>query len=90
MLESLKGSDVVQVMETITFGNEALPKRVKVDNGSEFVSKILDKCAYENNVELDFSGPGKPTDNPFIESFYGSFRDEYLNTNWFFSLEDAQ
>nr|WP_276167402.1 IS3 family transposase [Zobellia alginiliquefaciens] len=88
--KSLKGSDVVQVMETITFGNEVLPKRVKVDNGSEFISKVLDKWAYENNVELDFSRPGKPTDNPFIESFNGSFRDECLNANWFFSLEDAQ
>ena len=67
-----------------------LPKRVKVDNGSEFISKILDKWAYENEVELDFSRPGKPTDNPFIESFNGSFRDECLNANWFFSLEDAQ
>ncbi|PWK21123.1 putative transposase [Maribacter polysiphoniae] len=88
--KSLKGSDVVQVMETITFGNEVLPKRVKVDNGSEFISKILDKWAYENEVELDFSRPGKPTGNLFIESFNGSFRDECLNANWFFSLEDAQ
>ncbi|MDR1076856.1 MAG: transposase, partial [Xanthomonadaceae bacterium] len=34
--------------------------------------------------------PGKPTDNPFIESFNGSFRDECLNTHWFLSLEDAR
>ncbi|WP_244915948.1 IS3 family transposase, partial [Maribacter polysiphoniae] len=88
--KSLKGSDVVQVMETITFGGEVLPKRIKVDNGSEFISKVLDKWAYENKVELDFSRPGKPTDNPFIESFNGSFRDECLNANWFFSLHDAQ
>ncbi|KPM30205.1 Integrase catalytic subunit [Croceitalea dokdonensis DOKDO 023] len=77
-------------METITLGNQVVPKRIKVDNGSEFISKILDKWAYENEVELDFSRPGKPTDNPFIESFNGSFRDECLNANWFFSLEDAQ
>lgn len=36
------------------------------------------------------SRPGKPTDNPFIESFNGSFRDECLNTHWFLSLEDAR
>lgn len=39
----LKGTDVVQVMDTITFGNQMLPKRVKVDNGSKFITKILDK-----------------------------------------------
>jgi len=88
--KSLKGSDVVKVMEIITFEQRSLPKRIKVDNGSEFISKVLDKWAYDNNVELDFSRPGKPTDNPFIESFNGSFRDECLNVNWFLSMEDAQ
>jgi putative transposase len=39
---------------------------------------------------LDFSRPGKPTDNAFIESFNGSFRDECLNVNWFLSLADAK
>jgi putative transposase len=45
--------------------------------------------AYENNVTLDFSRPGKPTDNAFIESFNCSFRDECLNAHWFLSLADA-
>ncbi len=58
--------------------------------GPEFVSLALDKWAYDNGVVLDFSRPGKPTDNPFIESFNGSFRDECLNVNWFMSLEDAR
>lgn len=66
------------------------PKRIQVDNGSEFISKALDKWAYEHGIELDFSRPGKPTDNPFIESFNGSFRDECLNVNWFLSLDDAR
>ena len=57
-----------------------------MDNGSEFISKVLDKRAYDNDVELDFYRPGKPTDNPFIESFNGYFRDECLNVNWFHSL----
>lgn len=39
---------------------------------------------------LDFSRPGKPTDNAYIESFNGSFSDECLNTNWFLSLDDAK
>jgi putative transposase len=60
------------------------------DNGSEFISKALDSWAYENQVVLDFSRPGKPTDNPFIESFNGSFRDECLNSHWFLSLDDAR
>jgi putative transposase len=88
--QSLKGEDVVRVMERMKLLRGSLPQRIKVDNGSEFISKVLDKWAYENNVRLDFSRPGKPTDNAFIESFNGSFRDECLNVNWFLSLEDAR
>ena len=87
---SIKGDDVVATMYYIynTFGRK--PNRIKVDNGSEFISKVLDKWAYENQVTLDFSRPGKPTDNALIESFNGSFRDECLNVHWFLSLQDAQ
>jgi putative transposase len=88
--QSLKGFDVVAVMERIKERRGVVPQRIQVDNGSEFISKVLDQWAYENEVTLDFSRPGKPTDNPFIESFNGSFRDECLNVNWFLSLDDAK
>jgi putative transposase len=43
-----------------------------------------------NDVELDFSRPGKPTDNAFIESFNGKFRSGCLNAHWFLTLDDAR
>ncbi len=86
---SLKGDAVVDTV-TLIGQMRGLPNRIQVDNESEFISKALDKWAYEHGVQLDFSRPGKPTDNPFIESFNGSFRDECLNVHWFLSLEDAQ
>lgn len=88
--KSLKGEDVVGVMEALRVLDKRLPVRIQTDNGSEFISKSLDKWAYEQGVTLDFSRPGKPTDNPFIESFNGSLRDECLNIHWFLSLDDAQ
>ena len=88
--QSLKGEDVARVMERMKLTRGVIPQRIKVDNGSEFISKALDRWACENKVALDFSRPGKPTDNAFIESFNGSFRDECLNVNWFLSLEDAK
>ena len=88
--QSIKGIDVVKILEDLKHQKNVIPCRIQVDNGSEFISKDFDKWAYENNVTLDFSRPGKPTDNAFIESFNGSFRDECLNVNWFLSLEDAQ
>ena len=87
---SIRGDDVVDLMKHMQSNHDRCPDRIQVDNGSEFISKVLDKWAYENKVTLDFSRPGKPTDNPFIESFNGSFRDECLNSHWFLSLEDAR
>ena len=49
----------------------------------------MDKWAYERGIELDFSRPGKPTDNALIESFNGRLRQECLNEHWFISLGDA-
>ena len=51
---------------------------------------MLDRWAYEQGVTLDFSRPGKPTDNAYVESFNGRLRAECLNANWFLSLEDAR
>lgn len=69
---------------------QGIPEYLRSDNGPEFVSKVLDRWAYERGVTLDFSRPGKPTDNAYVESFNGRLRDECLNVNWFLSLEDAQ
>lgn len=68
----------------------AANRTIKVDNGSEFISKAMDRWAYEHQVELDFSRPGKATDNAKIESFNGRFRAGCLNAHWFLSLADAQ
>lgn len=77
----INGDDVVRLMEHLQASDDRCPDRIQVDNGSELISKVLDKWAYENKVTLDFSRPGTPTDNPFIESFNGSFRDECLNSH---------
>jgi putative transposase len=86
---SIKGSDVVSVLKQIAKERGA-PQMIRCDNGPEFISKVLDLWAYENKVVIDFSRPGKPTDNAFIESFNGRLRSECLNYHWFSSLEDAQ
>ena len=86
---SLTGKEVVEALERLAmFGT--LPKSITVDNGSEFCSKAFDAWAYRNAVKLDFIRPGKPVENGFIESFNGKLRDECLNTEIFFNLEQAR
>ena len=72
-----RGSDVVETLERVGKCYD-LPKVIRVDQGSEFVSRDLDLWAYQRGVTLDFSRPGKPTDNAFIESFNGKLRSECL------------
>lgn len=84
----IRGIDVVTTLERIS-REHGFPKRIKVDNGPEFISKDLDRWAYWNHVELDFSRPGRPSDNALVEAFNSRFRQECLNLHWFLSLEDA-
>jgi transposase InsO family protein len=86
--DNYRGADVVATLERAT-RDIGLPKTIRLDNGPEFVSKELDLWAFMRGVTLDFSRPGKPTDNSFIESFNGKFRAECLNANWFLSLDEA-
>jgi len=77
---------ILQTLEGIC-RKAGYPKTTRVDNGSEIISRVLDLRAYAN---LDFSRPGKLTDNGLIEAFNSKLRSECLNAHWFMSLDDAR
>jgi putative transposase len=79
----------VEILERVC-NQVGFPATIRVDQSTEFVSRDLDLWAYQRGVTMDFSRPGKPTDNAFIEAFYRCFRAECLNAHWFLSLADAQ
>ena len=87
--QSLKGEDVVHVLSRIGL-QRAVPKTLFCDNGTEFTSQAMDLWAYHAGVRIDFSRPGKPTDNAYVESFNGTLRSECLDARWFASLADAK
>jgi putative transposase len=87
---TFRGGDVAQLLAVQGQGRGQLPDHISVDNGTEFTSKTLDAWAYWNHVQFDFSRPGTPSDNPFIESFNATVRRECLSQHWFLDLEDAQ
>jgi len=86
---SLPGFRVVRILDRLS-DLKGLPASIRVDNGPEFISKVLDEGAYRNGVKLDFIRPGKPTENCYAESFHGRFRDEFLNENYFLCLDEAK
>jgi putative transposase len=87
--QRLGGEHVVAALNRLAAQRKA-PQYLFVDNGSEFAGRLLDLWAYHHQARIDFSRPGKPTDNGHVESFNGSFRDECLNLHWFENLEEAK
>src|SRR6202044_2713592 len=57
-----RAEDVVATLERAC-ATTGYPKTIRVDQGTEFVSRDLDLWAYAKGVTLDFSRPGKPTKN---------------------------
>ncbi len=87
--QRLRSEPVVQVLNRLAAPRGA-PRRLFCDNGSEFCSQLVDLWAYQHHVHIDFSRPGKPTDNSHVESFNATFRRECLNVHWFESLQEAR
>ena len=73
-----RAPDVIDVLKRVC-AETGYPTSIRVDQGSEFISRELDLRAYMRGTALDFSRPGKPTDNAFIEGFNGKFRAECLD-----------
>ena len=85
----ISGDEVVRTLDAVA-AFRGYPASVRTDQGPEFTGKALDQWAYRNGVELKLIQPGKPTQNGFIESFNGRFRDECLNEHWFADLHHAR
>lgn len=86
---ALRAADVTRTLARLKL-TRGLPRVILVDNGAEFSGNDLDRWAHENGVQIHFIRPGKPTENAYIESFNGRLRDECLNANVFYDIEEAR
>jgi len=85
-----QGPEHVVASLNLLVAQRQAPRYLFTDNGSEISGRLLDLWAYHYKVRIDFSRPGKPTDNSLVETFNGSLRDECLNAHWFQTIEDAK
>ena len=86
---SIPGTRVVEMLDRVAH-ERGYPDVLTVDNGPELRGRALDGWADGHGVQLYFIDPGKPTQNAYIESFNGRFREECLNLNWFTTLAEAE
>jgi len=82
---SISGMRVARYLDELAV-RRGIPKIIVCDNGPEFTSKTMFFWAIEARVMLHFIQPGKPTQNAFVESFNGKFRDQCLNLHWLRNL----
>ena len=85
----MSGHYVTRVLDQVA-RFRGYPNAIGTDQGPEFTGRALDQWANKHNVQLKLIQPGKPTQNAFIESLNGKFRNECLNQHWFRSLEEAR
>jgi len=76
--KSMAGFTPVEFLEELKKTTK-LPKHFILDNGTEFVNHVFMNWCEKNGVNVHFIDPGKPTQNAFIESFNGKFRQEFLS-----------
>lgn len=86
---SLRGTDAAAALDRV-LSTGTKPRSITLDHGTEFMSRALEHWANARGVALDFTRPGKPTDNGHIESLNGRLRDEFLNVHLFASLADVR
>lgn len=86
---SITGNQVARFLSQLV-EQRGKPEGITCDNGTEFTSKAMFFWSKETAIKLHFIQPGKPTQNAFVESLNGKFRDGCLNQHWFRSLEEAR
>ena len=86
---SITGSQVARFLNQLFEGRNK-PGKIVCDNGTEFTSKAMFFWSQETGVKLGFIQPGKPTQNAFVESLNGKFRNECLNRHWFRTMREAK
>ena len=80
---------VTRALDLIIF-ERGRPESIRMDNGSELTSRHFLAWSVDRRIALNYIQPGKPTQNAYVESFNGKFRDECLNTSWFRNLWEAR
>ncbi len=85
---SITGQQVARFLDQLA-DSRGLPDEIVCDNGTEFTCKAMFFWSQERGTALRFIQPGKPTQNAFVESLNGKFRNECLNQHWFLDLAQA-
>ena len=85
----LRSMDVIDVLSDL-FILRGIPGHVRSDNGPEFVAKAVRDWIAAVGAKTAYIMPGSPWENGYCESFNSKLRDELLNGEIFYTLQEAR
>ncbi len=85
----MKSIDVLQVLSDL-FVERGTPEYLRSDNGPEFTAGLIREWLHRVDVDTLFIEPGSPWENGYVESFNGKFRDEFLDREILYTLQEAK
>ena len=85
----LNSTSVIDVL-TDLFVMRGIPKFIRSDNGPEFIAQAVQDWIAAVGAKTAYITPGSPWENGYCESFNARLRDELLNGEIFYSLEEAR